>query len=219
MKRELFGLTDEHGNKVSIVLDGAPMDKDGKAYWDIIQVKTLAPVEKEPKFKVGDWVIRTSDACGIHFLGKVFRIVEIGESPEGELRENNEAGDYVGTHCISSCRLATLQQIEDHLKKICDEKYIGKKVRSMVTKDNIGIIRKSPFIRYYGGADELWYETECSCNVCVYRKGQFAEIIEDKKKLPKTKEELENAIVTFLDLKQKIGSAYAFERFLEQYKD
>jgi hypothetical protein len=192
MRKELFGLTDEQGNKVSIVLaSNDEITREGD--WDIMEVKTLAPVEKEPKFKVGDWVIRTSDACGIHFLGKVFRIVEIGESPEGELRENNEAGDYVGTHCISSCRLATLQQIEDHLKKICDEKYIGKKVRSLyfTPREFYEGVCKS-FYEYEVDKDKMWYDCG-SIRAIVYEQGKWAEIIPDvpdKKKLPKTKEEL-----------------------------
>ena len=112
MKKELFGLTDEHGNKVNIILD---------RFYNISDVKTLAPVEKEkePEFKVGDWVRHEGD---------VYRIEEIE-------KDGWANGDTPGKGWhMNNLIIATPVEIEKHLKKICDEKYIEKKVRCLVGK-------------------------------------------------------------------------------------
>lgn len=85
-------------------------------------------------------------------------------------------------HLIS----VTPKEIKAHLKKICDEKYIGKSVQSIYNE--IGAVLH--FYRYIYDTDEVIYRSNSPLTLTVYKRGKFAEIIHDKKKLPKTKEEL-----------------------------
>jgi hypothetical protein len=100
----------------------------------------------------------------------------------------------------SICRPATPAEIESHLKSICDEKYIGKKVKSLANHiDKLGIIIENPRIKYYESSDELWYEDSKTFMQCVYKQGKFAEIISEKKKLPKTRDEFAELLHKFQD--------------------
>ena len=80
--------------------------------------------EPKPEFKVGDWVHTDSD-------GSIFRITEIGGT-----------GLYSGVGNGGFCnweytrlRHATKDEIGSHLKKICDEKYVGKMVRCLLDRN------------------------------------------------------------------------------------
>ena len=210
MKRELFGLTDEHGNKVSIVLGGDSMPTDGNAYWDIIQIKALAPVEekKAPEFKVGDWIKHDND---------IYRIENIEK--DGWINGDTPGG---GWH-VNHLRLATLQEIQDHLKKICDEKYIGKKIRCLVDNEIYLVSNENHPAGYEKGYDQFWMTPDKDIGICVYKDGKWAEIIldvPDKKKLPKTKEEFEEFIHL---IKKEIAftgiNNMSADRFLYDYED
>jgi len=84
----------------------------------------------------------------------------------------------------------TKEEIESHLRKICDEKYIGKKVKCLHRGEYTIISTPHPsgYDKIY---DQFWMIASNSDGVCVYEQGKFASIIEDKKKLPKTREEFE----------------------------
>jgi len=132
--------------------------------------------EHEPEFKVPEWV-------KWRYRGetKIFYVV-------------SKIGDYGfevenGSHCeINNCCPATPDEIESHLRKICDEKYIGKKVKCLHCGEYTIINTPHPS-GYDKKYDQFWMIASNSDGVCVYEQGKFASIIPDKKKLPKTREE------------------------------
>jgi hypothetical protein len=108
------------------------------------------------------------------------------------------------------CCPATPQEIESHLRKICDEKYIGKKVRCLVS----GEYTVDRFWEYDDIKDRICYHTDVEGEgAWLYGNGKFAEIIPDKKKLPKTKKEFSKC---FKDWLVYSGST---DDFLNQYED
>ena len=109
----------------------------------------------------------------------------------------------------------TPDQIKDHLKSICDEKYIGKKVEDLAkTFNQSGEIVKS-FKSYDKCDDKLWYFTENDHIIILYKQGKFAEIIPDKKKLPEGKEGFKQVYYDWLKLRNE--PLLPFDAFIDQY--
>jgi hypothetical protein len=191
---ELFGLKNKDGEEFSLLISNGETGK-----YELKSVNRL--VEPEPKFKVGDWVYYTNPP---HMKGLdcVFRIEDIrGTSDRGRFRlsESSESW-YKSDHC----RLATPQEIESHLKKICDEKYIGKIARCTVCPSDTLEIKE--FSEYRGGSplwegtDQMIYEATNGKLMSVYSDGKFAEILpQESKELPKTITELVQLLYDFRD--------------------
>ena len=165
--------------------------------------------KQEPEFKVGQWVIGNNDKTKPFKPSRIINLSEYGlmryDDLSGEIKEIAWQGFI--RHCIP-------QEIESHLKKICDEKYIGKKVKCLLGGD-IKPIRY--FSSYAGGEDRLWYYSDNEHPMCLYEQGTFAEIIPDKLKKPDTWEEFndflnaytEKRLIPFEDLNK--------DDFLAQY--
>ena len=106
-------------------------------------------------------------------------------------------------------------------KKICDEKYIGKKIKCCVSGGQVFI---RSYHHYEPDSDSLWYSVENNgLHYCVYTAGKFAEIVPGKKKLPMTKNEFKEFL--FDAFKYKKGKRYLMEdgwiahEFLKDYED
>jgi len=160
--------------------------------------KTINEVfgDYEPEFKVGQWVVTAS-------CNEVKRIKEIN----GDIIKYDDGCTH--TSWKGFIRLATPAKIESHLKKICDEKYIGKRVKCLFDGEYI----VSSFWIYDVKGDKLWYNIR-GANTCIllYEEGKFAEIIPDKKKKPETREEFEEFMDDWLsDENEKRNE------FLDQY--
>jgi len=136
-----------------------------------------------PEFKVGDWVIG-KNRCLPKKPSLIRKFYEYNlmdyDDFEGATKQIAWKG-YI--------RPATKEEIESHLRKIC-EKYIGKKVKCLHCGEYTIINTPHPS-GYDKKYDQFWMIASNSDGVCVYEQGKFASIIPDKKKLPKTREEFE----------------------------
>jgi hypothetical protein len=186
--KELHGLRDKEGCEYIILVDDTGIFDANK--YIVKKVEMINHFYLESNFKIGQWV---------NHKGDIYRIKEIekdgwcdGDTPGGGWNKN-------------SIYLATAQEIEEHLKKICDKKYIGKRIdRYIIDK----------FYKYYAELDEMEYSFKDSELVCqVYRQGRWAEIISDKKKLPKTKEET----VILLEQYSKFIKGYISDNVAQQF--
>ena len=162
--------------------------------------------EPKPEFKVGDWVQWSYGGTK-----EIYRLKEIG----GTTGRTDDGLNFR----LENCRLATPQEIESHLRKIADEKYIGKNILSVIT----GIEYKNitSFHRYSCISDELFYNIdENSDTPCLYCRGKWAEISPEKKKLPKTKEDFTNILLDFASKCDFKKTQYiSVHTFLEDYED
>ncbi len=181
-------------------------DKDGKSYKVFIpkfaatdnSIRCEPEVEAEhPKFKVRDWVI-----CPANF-------------PECTRITTQEVVDIFNQSNLIELRLATPQEIEDHLRKICKEKGLmknGGKLKSPMGGEFI--FNELNSISYFNSSDALY-----SAGMALYFKGKFAEIIEEKKHLPKTKEELLKLLYFTCTEFERHGSFSTCDIILEDYED
>jgi hypothetical protein len=168
-------------------------------------VKQESPQEsKESEFKVGQWV------C-LHGSSYPYRIEKIDNN--GNLFVNNLCGT---SHLITSggFHLATPQEIENHLKKIAEEK--GFKNNTLIR----GLTAQSePFYSCYVMETPLSYN-EPEDSLCsqsgdrVYCRGKWAEIVPVKKKLPKNKEELKQFYYAWYG-----DGTMDFQAFVDQCED
>ena len=185
---ELFGLHDKDGKEYKFI------NRYGSACWDAI------PITPEPKFKVGDWVIgRESIWTGPHRISDEF--------------------DLLGYTDEYDNRIATKEEIETHLKSIADEKYFNKTALCLEHGDHRRVLNK--YTTYDKDVDELVTLGSVdghTCNVWLYRKGKWAEIIPEKKKLPKTKDELVKTLKEYFGA-FNIERHPNYEEFLDQYED
>jgi len=199
---ELFGLRDRNGLEYKLVTDSPA--------WEILPL----PAVTEPEFKIGDWVIAVCNSAknfryllrferrsGEHYCGL---FVSIG----GSTAIPNGYFDYIERH-------ATPKEIESHLRKICDEKYIGKKVADSFS----GTCGYARYFDFYDFKTDCVYYKNFGNGVCVYRQGKFAEIILDKRPLPKTKEELKDTLFRFNQKYSRTPLADTLTEFLEDYED
>jgi len=158
-----------------------------------------------PEFKVGDWVIG-ENRCLPKKPSLIRKFYEYSlmdyDDFEGATKQIAWKG-YI--------RHATKDEIESHLRKICDEKYIGKKVKCLHCGEYTIINTPHPS-GYDKKYDQFWMIASNSDGVCVYEQGKFASIIPDKKKPPETREEFEKFH------KEYIESPLPFPEFLDQYE-
>jgi len=163
-----------------------------------------------PEFKVGDWVIG-ENRCLPKKPSLIRKFYEYNlmdyDDFEGATKQIAWKG-YI--------RHATKEEIESHLKKICDEKYIGKKVKCLVEERDEKII--GGFKEYRYNEDCMIYTDEAGLNMFVYDQGKFAEIIPDKKKLPKTREELKELLRQVQDDSLLPFPTIDIDDFLDQYE-
>ena len=163
--------------------------------------------EPKPEFKVGDWVIAKKRYELEPEFFPIFRIEEVSNQNEFWLRP--QVGKTTGT-MAECCRYATPQEIESHLRKICDEKGFKEGVRFRKPWNNeTGVCGSN--ITYLLDQDVLTYSDKYPGD--IYKEGEFAEIISEKKRLPKTKEELKKAFNDYF-----LGEKN-FKDFLEDYED
>jgi len=171
---ELFGLKNENGKDVRLIVTDNP-------YIHSHPTMKVEVIEPELEFKVGDWVV--FDNPTQEGLPVIFRITRV---------ENNYVLDDSNTSYGKTkyLRLADTDEIESHLRKICDEKYVGKKVRCIGFENEVHEIKE--FSLYNNEYDLMYYYIYDNADTCcVYQGGRFAEIVADEfKKLPKTVDEL-----------------------------
>ena len=143
---------------------------------------SLTPVEPPaPEIKEGMWVVLdTTDE------DKVRRVLTV--TPE-RLTYDNE-GKTSHFEWQGYVRPATPAEIESHLQKVC-EKYIGKEYRSIFSTGKLdSAISKFPVIPYWKYSRDGGDTFDCGHGYgWLYANGQFAEIIESKKKRPETRAE------------------------------
>jgi len=169
----------------------------------------------KPEFKTGQWAgFRTNDGKIHPFLIHHFGgIMVYGQDFKCEDDIYKVRLQVYRSNLIS----VTPAEIKSHLKKICDEKYIGKKVKCLIDND---IREVACFAIYLSSEDKLCYESIDEVIMCVYHKGKFASIIPpDKKKLPKTKDEGKKFLDDFLSkLPDDIIVLIDVDDFLDQYE-
>ncbi len=168
----------------------------------------------QPGFKVGQWYV---------FNNTLFRVTAMSRD---EIEYNDENGDdffIVGSCKYTNSRPATPQEIEAHLSKVLTEKGFvkGATYISLGSGATVKIIKEPSFFYFelsdlmgISGIDPIIHDM-------VYNKGQFAEIIPDKKKLPKTREELKITLELFANAIQcdPEHTGRSADKFLDQYED
>ena len=139
----------------------------------------------EPEFKAGQWsAFKANDNEIYPFLIHHFEDDKV-YGQDFKCKDDI----YKIWYQTNRCNLisVTEEEIESHLKKICDEKYIGKKYITAFEKGQIHTFPDNPNYHYDTDRDSF----DCGKGYgFLYFQVKFAEIISDKKKLPKTKEGL-----------------------------
>jgi len=174
----------------------------------------------EPEFKVGQWYISKSEGR----KDKIYRVCRInGRYIYYDCSNIEGKSNWIAKNSVmyKSSKPATKEQIESHLRKICDEKYIGKKVKSLHDENYIQKVLQ--FWLYSFNEDKLWYEIDSekhpTTNLLIYDQGKFASIIPpDKKKLPKTREELKELLRQVQDDSLLPFPTIDIDDFLDQYE-
>lgn len=199
---ELYGLKDKDGKEYKVTLP------DLEVFGSIDNRISIKPVESEPEFKVGDWVVakekyfRPYSPRLITSIGTdIYNAVQYNYFDDFNKTEKNGCdGKYL--------RHATPQEIEQHLRKICEEKYRNCIVDTPTVP--IGVKIGNIVQQSYNAERDAYYINGCE----VYSKGKFAEIIRKQKKLPKTKRE-------FRDFLNDYGCNHKYEDpmdFLDDYE-
>jgi hypothetical protein len=127
---------------------------------------------------------------GTDLVFRIENLYETGDAGRFRLMTGKPGYYYEANYC----RHATPQEIETHLRKICDEKYVGKKV------DTIYGYTDTPlrFSNYVSSTDELVYFSKDMYSITIYKQGKFAELVPDEfKELPKTIEEIEALMIKY----------------------
>ena len=164
---------------------------------------------KQPEFKVGMWIIGDLP-CMLPSMP--CRIISInGTRIEYVYDHNGEKEEQ-----SIGIRPATPAEIEAHLKKICAKKGLLKPGQRYLSAGN-----KTPFV--YDKYSSLYYDIKCDAlynkGMSVYSEGKFAEIIPDKKKYPKTRDEFHtfiNEVINWYDSEDKPATQI---EFLDQYSE
>lgn len=183
-----FKLTDVEGKEFILHVNEAKVG-------NIVTAKDISiePVEPPaPEIKVGMWV-KDPD-------GDIFRVGRIhdGGSIDGDKNDIKHHRNWDAEDLV----ICSPAEIEAHLKDVC-QKYVGKKARCLWNSADDGIC--SDMFTYYEHDDHLLNHSN-NGRIVLYHKGQFAEIIPDKKPLPKTREEFKQMHEEYLDY------------FLDQYQ-
>lgn len=143
--------------------------------------------QKQPEFKVGQWATDGLIKGRITSTGYDGGIVYLQDV---ETETTYTTNKY-------NIKLLTEDEIESHLRKICDEKYVGKKVKCLRNWDCDKINKEEAVKPYVIEYDRYWMRADNGNYICVYANGKFAEIIPDKKPLPKTREEYKEFLDDF----------------------
>ena len=204
---ELFGLKDKDGKEYTLVVPlFANATKEVFAFCD----------EPKQEFRVGQWCYYDNPkGKGIPF---VFRIEEVSNDGTDLLRKSVDLTFTNGIEWLPyrHCRHATPQEIEQHLRKICDEKGYkkGTKIKCVMFPER-EIFELSGEFQYWLEYDRLVdIATNNSSYVpAIYNEGKFAEIIPPKKPLPKTRDEY----MKFINLARNWMTKNK-EEFLDQYE-
>jgi hypothetical protein len=181
---------------------------------ELSKLKTK-PKVAESEFKVGDWVIGHNGCLPSvpKYVAEISDDVIRYSSNVSGVADNGQFPKYI--------RHATEEEIESYLRKVCDEKYVGKKVKGFADAQT-GIINTTPAAQpYVDFLDRYWMSSNEGWYICVYEKGKFAEIVEEPKKkpLPKTKEELKSALIEFGLNYTDDATRGEVEEFINQYED
>lgn len=136
--------------------------------------------EPKPKFKAGDWVYWGGSSPTI---GRIIR--HCNEFADSWVLETANGKGKYDSCSENNLTHITPQEIESHLIKIAKEKFKkGSKISSVTSGNNF---------TFYN-LEDIYYnintDTLSNGGMHMYSKGKWAEIIPEKKKLPKTKEEL-----------------------------
>ena len=175
-----------------------------------------AELKKEPEFKVGMWVVGE----GEYYPHSPALIIKENGNDHYEMNDFNGYHEEEVLFLSDYGRPATRDEIEAHLKRICDEKYIGKTVKCLRTSKKRSSLANDHWVKYYFDTDEYWMAVGNTV-VLVYNQGQFAEIIPDKKPLPKTKEEFTKFLDDFWNQipEDTEVDGLSINNFLDQYAD
>ena len=203
----LYGLKDKDGKEYEVILPDITMPGavDNRTF-KIGDLITIKPIEPEPMFKIGEWL-------AFDDYRKIFCYVD---NVNGYLK-----GDDTGFYSPEYCKRATPQEVEQHLRKICDEKGYkdGVKIREIGTNNTHTLERHREWY-YLKESDSFHGCTPSeewdfgSSNPYIYHNGQFAEIVTEKKKLPKTKREFRDFLVDWQN-----GEPRSIVEFLKEYED
>ena len=139
-------------------------------------VKYRMAGNKSPEFtfKVGDWIIAREYN---HFPREPSRITKLQgmvfwcDSMSGKGKEYD-----VWRGSVLLIRYAFPLEVEFHLRMICNERYVGKRVKCLNGEIHF-IIKISGYVTE---SDCLWYGDDNGMSVVVYKQGNFAEVIPDK---------------------------------------
>jgi len=205
------------------VIDDKTIEVDGKRYAEV--------PEPQSEFKVGDWVFEKERVFTMR--PRVTRITKIEKTNE---EPRIWAEDYSGTSWMvegefkREYRLATPAEIEEHLKKEAERRGYkpGVRIKYMLQgglsdiHERIITIRDIDF-RYDSLEDELCLYSCGNFSARLYSQGKWAEILPDKKKLPKTKEGYKDfskdCINFYFNHNADKGNPDWIEKFISQYED
>ena len=179
-----------------IIVDGIKYTKDYET-------------KQEPEFKY--WA-KWSETEELFFITKRTNKALWGKFPEYKQEQ------FIN---ITECIVPTPAEIESHLRKICDEKGFKRGIKYKdVSYGEIVTIVKNPKYTYFETCDVLAIEgIDPTPYDIVYELGKFAEIIPDKKKLPKAKIEFVKFLKDYnIELKD-CDDEFTINKFLNQYED
>lgn len=195
--KKLFGLKDESGEEYTLLVQQDL--RTGEKHFDFERGR----VEPKLEFNPGQWAVTV--------YGEVFRILSL---KDGWVCWINNKGENVRSN-PDYLKFATPQEIESHLIKIAKEKGFGSRTYYIDpnnrTKHHLGTDPKFEYIK----SERTAFLTD-GWGGAVYQDGKWAEIIPEKKKLPKTKAELYSFMVNF---HPTLAEAGRVKKFLEDYED
>ena len=161
---------------------------------ELKQIKRDLEVEQQkPEFKVGDWVIGVKNFRPFHpvRITKIKKRIFYWKAVDNTECDNSWKSSLFDEEVF--IRLATHDEIENHL--IEEAKKRGFK-NGCFHKDNLFFfyhLYYSPILEYRLNGDFLMNGN----NFIIYENGKWAEVIEEKKELPKTVEELKQFMTDF----------------------
>ncbi len=186
---------------------------DGAYYFKEVP-KTKKP-EKNLTFKVGQWAAFEVEGCE----KCIFRITRFErDHVYGDICDQAIDLTEHSICLVSSLLPVTPADIESHLWKICDARYIGRRVKCLDIGEHIitGREHNEGFVEEY---DQFWMIGNNGDGVLVYERGKFAEILPDKKPLPTTKEGISGLIELYHDQNDGLPFKTPIDEFLRDYED
>jgi hypothetical protein len=200
--KELFGLKDKEGREYKILFDGEYPFK-GCA---------IKPIESPQEFKVGDWVWIVSYKDKYKLFDCPFRIDDITPNNIAMFQLGKEA--YYES--LDNLRPAKAEEIESYLIKEAKKRGFVGKCKFRCTNGYLSTQLPQWDFFYLSGADALvTHVVETSSNRAVYCQGKWAEIIPQKKSLPKSKRDFEK----FLNDYNESGEGNTISNFLADFED